>query len=272
MGHCHASLPLDDFDCLVSVEATTAPSKDPFSPSAFTAPEPTVSKAATPWLPSARPGFLTLTAPLRLPVRPGLVPSRTARGVHPSGLSPFAEPWHLSVLPALLTFSYRRPRPTDRWPTRLRESRPTSHLRREAQEGQAPRGADPGQPNGASSVRPTRTVPCGATSAKPQGTYPATRQCRTPNGTSFAFRALLPAKSSKSSTGLLDRVRGRCPLGLHLSRARSHRTGLRPCHRSLSPPGLRQPHPQRTMDELPAPQGIASTAAGCSSCEGHRPS
>jgi hypothetical protein len=132
-GHCRASLPLDDFDRLVAIKAITAPSKDPFSPSAFTAPEPTVSKAATPWLPSARPGFHTLTAPSRLPVRPGPIPSRTAHGVHPSGLSPFAEPWHLSVLFALLAFGCRRSRPTGRRPTRPREVKSTGHLRREAQ-------------------------------------------------------------------------------------------------------------------------------------------
>jgi hypothetical protein len=38
---------------------------------------PTVTGAATSRLPSARPGFLTLSAPSRRPMRPGLVSSRT---------------------------------------------------------------------------------------------------------------------------------------------------------------------------------------------------
>lgn len=196
MRHCHASLPLDDFDRLVAIEAPTAPSKDPFFPFG-------VHRTGTNCFQGCH-ALGTVGAPrVSHPHRAFTAPCASRACSIPD--RPWGSPFRAFTLCRAVA-PFGAPCPPDVWlpPPAPNRSPVNQTMRSQANRSpaprsagdQAPRGADPGQPNDASSIRLTRTIPCGTSSAESQSTYPATRQCRTPNGTSFVFRALLPAKSS----------------------------------------------------------------------------
>jgi len=144
-GRSHASVPFARPGQSRSAKKSTAPSKEPRSPSAFYRTGTNLRRDCH--LPTTV-GASRVSHPLRaftVPCAfPGLFHPGPAHGVHPSGPSPFAEPRRLSTSVALLAFVRRRSRPTVRRTTRLRApgcpaTRALRHVRPSAFLGRRPR-------------------------------------------------------------------------------------------------------------------------------------
>jgi len=188
--------------------------------------EPTHAGIAVPRLPSARPGFLTLSTPSRFPGRSRacFIPDPPV-GFHPSRLSPFAEPQHLSVSVAFLAFSRRCPRPTVH-PPRGDEHRAGRVTRAFPHGRTSAVGAAPAEPLAASVVRFDPTIP--------RGTAPGDSRSDAASSATVAVRRM-PASSpsrlfslqrARSPRPVVTPHRGRCLPGLHLFRALSRRAGI----------------------------------------------
>lgn len=163
-------------------------------------------------LPSARPGFLTLCAPLRLPrtSRACFIPEPPV-GFHPSGPSPSAEPWHLSVPAALLVFARNRSRPTARLPARLRATH-RQVARALRLERPSALDAGPDCPRDASFTRTLRRLPRGSRSADARNSVSADGAGRrtAPGSPSGPFSL----QRARSPRPVVRPCRGRCPHGL----------------------------------------------------------
>jgi hypothetical protein len=190
-------------------------------------------------------------------------------GFHPSGPSPFAEPWHLSMPAALLTFPRHHPRPTDHNGETLSRLRVVASPAPCSARDQAPQSADPSQPPGASIARSTRMAPHGASSPRPLRI--ADPGCRSPNNGEAAFRAFLPAKSPVPSVGCYADSEADALMGFTSPGLSGVVAGI-DVFPPPSPLGLCEVPPAFDRGCTSCPSGSCHHEPGRSSCEAHRPS
>jgi hypothetical protein len=181
--------------------AAAAPSKEPMPLRRSQHGRPTTARLATTRLPSARPGSLTLSAPSRSPVRPGLVSSRT-------------RPWGSTLqglLPLQSRSASRHPLPSWRLPNASRArpfAGPRGHERHAGRPpapcgtgGQAPRAPTRNDRASLATLDPSRRPLAGSIPSEPGPCCRPVPRCRTPGGVWFASKAFLSAKSTVPSAG-----------------------------------------------------------------------
>jgi hypothetical protein len=191
-------------------------------------------------------------------------------GFRPSGPSPFAEPQCLSAPVAFLTFAKRFPRPTVRRSTRPRAPRrPATRTLRHG--GPSASGADRERTCVASYARSLPTIPHGVDpfgsgsllSTRPEVPDAGRRLVR--------LQGFSLCKEHGPLGRLLGRDRGRCPPGLHLSRALSRVSSV-DLSRSPHPLGLSRPRPRPKPWNNRSSLRVPPHAPGRSSREARRPS